>query len=418
MTEYRFDRHPATPELTDQGRALLNAVRLGFHEPTVADEHLARWWDTARADGHRLRAAYGPVREHGLPADYPVATFTSFDQTINTGHGRLAPANFITDVTVRPTHRRRGLMRQLMIADLTEAAERGLAFATLTASEGTIYGRFGFGVATRRELIEVTTDARFRLRERASDRVELADPRGLTAVYQQVCDAFHTQHTGSHARPAFYWPMLTGEWDWEKTGPNPDLRAALHYDPDGAVDGFAVFAFAKDKPELTVSDLVAANPAAELGLWQLLGEIDLVEKVHFTKSYAGALLPQALIDPRLVKVIGAEDVIWLRILDAAQALAVRGFDADGTLTLGVSDPLGFASGTYRLEVITGRAEVTRIEAEPEVRVDIEGLASIYFGLVSPLDLAAVGRVSGDWDAVLRFARLFRTDRQPHNLTHF
>ena len=49
-------------------------------------------------------------------------------------------------------------------------------------------------------------------------------------------------------------------------------------------------------------------------------------------------------------------------------------------------------------------------------IDIEGLGSIYFGLSSPLDLAAVGRVRGEQDAVRSFARLFQTDRLPQSLS--
>lgn len=404
--------------MTEAGKAFLRAVRMGFHETAASDEHLARWWGTGCADGQRMLAAYAPGREHGLPADFPVATLASFDATLNTGNGNLVMADFISDVTVRPTHRRRGLMRELVTRDLADAAERGLAFATLTASEGAIYGRFGFGVATRRESIEVQTDSRFRLRERVAERVEFADPRTLEDVYRQVCDRFHAQQTGSHARPAFYWPMFTGEWDWEKSGPNNDLRAVLHYDAAGGVDGFAIFTHVDDEDVVKLHELVATNPEAELGLWQLLGDLDLVEKVKYPKSCAGAILPHALVDPRVVKVTGSTDAIWLRVLDAASALRQRGFDHEGELVLAVDDPLGFASGAYRIEAADGWVEVARTDAEPDAVIDIEGLGSIYFGLSSPLDLAAVGRVRGEQDAVRSFARLFQTDRLPQSLSLF
>ena len=54
----------------------------------------------------------------------------------------------ITTVGVLPTHRRQGITRQLMGRLLEQAHEREEPLASLFASQGAIYGRFGFGVAT------------------------------------------------------------------------------------------------------------------------------------------------------------------------------------------------------------------------------------------------------------------------------
>jgi predicted acetyltransferase len=50
-------------------------------------------------------------------------------------------------VSVETTHRRRGILRRLVDHQLRAAAGRGVPVVVLTASEATIYGRFGFGVA-------------------------------------------------------------------------------------------------------------------------------------------------------------------------------------------------------------------------------------------------------------------------------
>ena len=84
----------------------------------------------------------------------------------------------ITDVTVAPTHRRRGLMRRLMTENLEAAVAADVPLAVLTASEGAIYQRFGFAPATREARLRVDTSARFRLRDRERDggSVVMADP--------------------------------------------------------------------------------------------------------------------------------------------------------------------------------------------------------------------------------------------------
>src|SRR4029079_10211043 len=61
-------------------------------------------------------------------------------------------------IGVLPTHRRRGVMRELLDAQIAGAREQGIAVAALTASEATIYGRFGFGQSTvQLSAVEVDT---------------------------------------------------------------------------------------------------------------------------------------------------------------------------------------------------------------------------------------------------------------------
>ena len=68
-----------------------------------------------------------------------------FDMTIP---GGPVPTAGVTVVGVLPTHRRRGIVRELMAAQLKDAHARGEPIAALWASEGGIYGRFGYGIAS------------------------------------------------------------------------------------------------------------------------------------------------------------------------------------------------------------------------------------------------------------------------------
>ena len=58
------------------------------------------------------------------------------------------PCAGVTAVGVQPTHRRRGVLRSMMDAQLRDVHERGEPIAALWASEETIYGRFGYGLAS------------------------------------------------------------------------------------------------------------------------------------------------------------------------------------------------------------------------------------------------------------------------------
>ena len=62
--------------------------------------------------------------------------------------GGSLPCAGVTVVGTYPTHRRRGVMRAMMRAQLDDVQARGEPIAALWASEETIYGRFGYGVAS------------------------------------------------------------------------------------------------------------------------------------------------------------------------------------------------------------------------------------------------------------------------------
>lgn len=62
--------------------------------------------------------------------------------------GVVVPVAGISWVSVAPTHRRRGLLRMMFTELHDRIAAAQYPIAALTASEGGIYGRFGYGPAT------------------------------------------------------------------------------------------------------------------------------------------------------------------------------------------------------------------------------------------------------------------------------
>src|SRR3954453_4919662 len=92
--------------------------------------------------------------------------------------GALVPTAGVTMVGVLPTHRRRGILRELMGMMLDQAAARAEPMASLFASQGAIYGRFGFGHAAHHLEFDI-----------ALDRLVWADgtePSGRIVLYQRA----------------------------------------------------------------------------------------------------------------------------------------------------------------------------------------------------------------------------------------
>lgn len=112
-----FGRFPETPD--DNGGGLSwSAIEI--------DRGLLALSDDGKAIG--TTAAYS--FELTLPGDF------------------IVPAAGITAVGVLPTHRRQGVLTEMMRHQLADLRERGDFRAVLLATEGQIYGRFGYGPAT------------------------------------------------------------------------------------------------------------------------------------------------------------------------------------------------------------------------------------------------------------------------------
>ena len=414
---------PGYPEAAAWDRA----VSFGFHEERSTDERMQESIARSRVDRAVYTGAYqtGQPAPHSLGTEVPVATFGSQPSTLNIGFGRLLDAHLITGVTVRTSHRRRGLLRRMMTEDLALAKAKGITIAALTASEGSIYGRFGFGVATSEQSITVDTGAKFQLNHVPVGTVEVADPTVLLELAPQVFARLHGEQPGSIGRQEFYRQLAAGATSREG-GPDAKVKAALHYGPDGtgdgAVDGYVSYRFGgwdKTPATMEIVDLVAATPAAYLELWEYLAAIDLVERVTWNEAPVQNPLNWALTDPRCVKASNPRDMIWLRLLDVREALEARHFAADGTLVLQVADGLGLTAGTFLLEVQGGTARVTASDATPDLELDIAALSSIYLGAVNPVSLAAAGTVREHTEgAAFLAARLFAVERPAHCLTHF
>lgn len=426
--KYRVQQFRAAEQETPEyGRstAWVQAVALGFHQQHRNDEYLAKTLSAYRADNRELTGVYvdGDAPEHALAAAVPVATYATMDKPLNVGYGRQLDARLVTSVTVRGTHRRKGLLRGLITADLAAAKDEGLAVAALTVSEGAIYGRFGFGVATTERSITVDTGPRFRISWEATGTVEVAEAAVLLELAPQVFSRVHRHTPGSIGRQEFYRLLASGTIGRDGL-PDATVRCALHYDAAGAVDGYVSYRFKgwDIKPyTMEIVDLVAATDAAYLELWQYLGSIDLIERIIWEEAPVEDPLTWALQDPRCIESSVVRDMLWLRILDARAALAARQYAAGGRLVLEIRDALGFASGLWVVESDDGAAAVAEAPSgtTPDLSMDVADLGAMFLGAVSPVTLSAAGRIREHTPGAAATAgRMFAVERPAHCLTHF
>ena len=416
----------ATLDLSDESEAArarrsgwLMAVQRGFHGARPEEEFEKRWLHHVRVDDVTCRGVWLPEGEFGA-GPVPVATFASFDKTLNAGL-EMVPLRMITDVTTSPAHRRRGLVRGLMEADLADAVSKGIPVAALTASEATIYGRWGFGAATFAQKVEVDTGPRFGLRAfEDPGRVELIEPPDSWPIVKDVFDRFHAMTRGSVDWPQFYEVLHTGAFDFEEGGPDKKLRGAVHLDGDGTIDGVVLYKAEGEgaKRKIAVSEMMALTTPAGLALWQFLGGIDMAKLVTFGLAHPDDPLRWALVDINAVSYTALGEFLWVRILDVVAALSARPWAADGQVVIEVEDAQDHAAGRYRIATDAGRASVSRTDDAAEVTLDAETLGSLYLGGANASAMSRAGRLHGSEEALERFAAMADLAVPPYNLTGF
>ncbi|GAB2971010.1 UPF0256 protein [Amycolatopsis acidiphila] len=318
---------------------------------------------------------------------------------------------------MRADHTRRGVLTALMKAQLCDCADRGEPLAALHASESTIYGRFGYGVAVRAKSLRVHKGrARFRADAPAGGHVRLLEP-----------DEAHELLPGLYQRIAPYRPGMIDRvgqwWHWGHPRLVEENVVAVHTGANGD-DGFVLYKPQDrrtfEQPEagvaLEVADLHAANVEALAGLWRFLLGVDLVAEVRAPNRPLDEPLALMLTDPRACEVVRLEDSTWLRVLDVAGALAARTYGRAEPVVLEVVDPL-LADNNGRYRISPDGAE--RTGAAAGLRLGPEALAMLYLGDRGPGPLAALNRIEVLDPAALPAAEaLFGTTVAPFGGTPF
>lgn len=433
----------------------IDADHRGFHH--ARPREVTREYERRVMGERRLHGVFDPGVADPI---VPVATVSSWPTGLSVPGGRSVDGWAVSSVTVSPTHRRRGIARAMMEAELRSAKEAGAAVAMLTVTEATIYGRYGYAPAARASTIEIDRRRARWIGPTAPGRVHFVEPAALRDAAAAISRRAVARTPGEIDRWSGILDRMLGLVDPESDGSRA-LRAVRYDDEHGQPQGFAVFRVTREPNEPGWAEfdvLAAATDDAERALWRVLVEQDFVSGVRARLRSVDEPIEWLLEDPRAVRVTEASDHLWVRIVDAAAALGARRYGAAGELVLDIEDPLGYAAGRYTLLASAdGRAvvHVPRADgstdasgagsavasaapkrersraraanadgsgsrsaaraAEPRtLTLDVRDLGSIYLGGVRPSVLARAGRITASSNGALELAdRMFASTRTPH-----
>lgn len=373
---------------SDAFGGFMDAMNRGFLGPEPTPEQLEAARETMR--GRRLTGVY----DGG--SDRPVGTMVTWTTPLTVSPGRTLPTWAISGVTVAGTHRRRGIARALVEGELRTAAAAGLPLAGLTVSEATIYGRFGFGPAVY--VTDWTIDTR-RARwvgPRPDGRLDTIDREALREDLELLHERVRQRNPGQVAGWPTLWRRVAGLAPGQSEGTK--VRGVRYTDESGAIRG--VLAYTVDGGEddftrhtLHVHQLIADGDAAYAALWRFVLEHDLVATVRAGLLTTQEPLRWLIADQRGVAVT-QDGHHWLRVLDVPAALTARRYCAPADVVVTVTDPLGLADGTWRVEIATdGTCTVEPSGGTADITVPVAALGSILLGGVPVSTLARAGIVT-------------------------
>jgi predicted acetyltransferase len=369
-------------------RPYVEALTTGFLDRPDVDKlasQLGSLWDLDRTWG-------------AFDGDRVAGTFRSWPTELTLPGGGRLPAAAVSAVTVMPTYRRRGVLRAMVSAEHGAMRERGDVVSILYSSEYPIYGRFGYGPATKAATWTLDTHAT-QFKHELSGSIEIAPANQETRdTIRTVFDTHRLRQPGEIRRRDWSWDfdlnLREPVWDPPWKG-----FVALHRDVDRAVDGYARYR-AEDKWErrqprnpITVDELHAVNAEAYASLWQFLGEMDWVASVRAERRTVSEQLPWLLTNARAATVSDVGDALWLHILDLPRALAARTYERAANLVLEVIDPeAGGGRRRVHLDASPDGATCRDTDRSPDLTLDIAAISAAYLGATRLREAVLAGGV--------------------------
>ena len=397
-------------------RALDESENRRAHTLFRAALHQSRAGDDA---WERLKGSFAPGRTlGGFEGGNLVGSTYSFPMPMVVPGGAAVPMAAVTMVGVRADRTRRGVLTALMREQLAAIAAAGEPVATLRASEYPIYGRFGYGVASRGRDVEIDPRrASMHPNAPGAGSIRLLDHDEFATVLPQLYRRIDARRPGTLQRSDAWWQAMLNRPDHEHP-----VCVAVHTGPDGD-DGF-VWYRAQDNPtpgdhwglRLQVEDLHAASTAATAALWRFVAGVDLINSVRGWLRPLDEPIELLLDDAQACRTIDLSDETWLRLVDVDTALNARSWGEADPVVIGVEDALLPAnSGRYRVTP----DGVKRTDEPAALELTVAELGRLYLGDVSPSTLASTGRVTVLDERALPVANaLFATGTVPWAGTFF
>jgi len=352
----------------------------------------------------------------GFDGSRMVSTAAAFslDMTVP---GATVRCGGTTIVGVAPTHRRQGLLREMMRSHLDEVLSQEEPIAALWASDSAIYGRFGYGPAAISYDVSVGREhVGFHRLAPEPAPVRVIDSDDAQTPLPPFYDGLRTSTPSFFARSPVWWEhRALADPEARRSGSTAYRFGVV--DGDDGLSGYVQYRIKSDWDDghgagkVTVKDLFGTTPESWAGLWSFVLNHDLIAESKANHRSGQDPLFDLLAGTRRASA-QRFDGLWVRVMDVPRALEARSYSAPVDIVLEVHDPLGDLDGRYRLVASPEGAECQRTDAEASISLDAEDLGAIYLGRSHLRPLSRIGRVQGDVESLASADAAFTWDPQP------
>jgi len=325
--------------------------------------------------------------------------------------GSVHPVAGVSWVGVRAGWRRRGLLRDVMKAQLHGLHDANAEpVAILTASEAALYGRYGYGQAINRCQLTASHGAAFRPGVR-TETVREVRAQQAHAIVPPLYARIARTRPGNLARSDAVWAMRFSDHEVIRKDASKK-RWAIHQ------DGFAAYRITPEWADrgpnfaLHIDEICAGTSVAFASLWRFLLDLDLTREISYDGGWVDDPMSALLLDPRSVSRT-EKDHVWLRIVDLDRTVGLRTYSAPARVVVEITDTFcPWNAGTWTVELSETGGTVERTDAPAVVRLDIRDLAACFFGGTPLGRLVAAGLVDGDPDSLLGLGAALATPVAP------
>ena len=232
-------------------------------------------WLSAESRAHGNRLNHDPeVLRPTFDLDRSIAVFEN-GQIVGGAHshcvvistpGSSAIVAGVSNVAVQPTHRRRGVMTQMMQHQLQDVHDREEPLAALFASESLIYGRFGYGISSQYEQWSIPREHNsFAQPSNDNGNITFVDPLDIPTILPNISKLSTADRPGVFQKPMHQWQQESQAPEHLEGGPGGLFYAC--YRNGNAPEGYVIYRI-RDRV-LHVNELMATSRQAYGSLWRL-----------------------------------------------------------------------------------------------------------------------------------------------------
>jgi len=293
-----------------------------------------------------------------------------------------------------PECRNQGCAGAMMTQCVKLLREEGICASSLWPFSYEYYRKFGWEVGAEVRSYSAKGEVFAELGDASDARPATDDDfAGMKDLYRAAIDA----HNCRTVRSDEWWCRIARLPKKLEMITEPGGRGVVVAERSGAVFGYAVYDFGADDTRrwIDVKELVCGDEKTKRDLLALIASIDPELSVSFSAA-ADDLFMHGLPNPRLVSV-SAKPSFQFRVIDPERAMESLALpeEANYSLTLSISDPVFRHGFEFGVDVRSGRVSISKPGRRNRLEMDIQTMAKLYTGYLTPMDAWQMGKIVTD-----------------------